>query len=63
MTKGARPEQAVLSRDTDISKTEETRRVIEARVNTFPETQKALKSVFFLHSEGGVGVKTSRSIR
>ena len=61
MTKGARLEQAVLSRDTDISKTEETRRVIEARVNTFPEIQKALKSVFFTF--GGGGVTTSRSIR
>merc|ERR1712211_121870 len=29
MTKGSRPEQAVLTRDTDMSKTEETRAVIE----------------------------------
>ena len=29
---GARPEQAVLSRDTDMSKTEETRAVIEGMV-------------------------------
>ncbi|MCI5110477.1 MAG: hypothetical protein MRY75_07960 [Marivita sp.] len=32
---GARPEQAVLTRDTDMSKTEETRRVIEGMVD-FP---------------------------
>ena len=31
--KGSRPEQAVLSRDTDMSKTEETRRVIEGMVD------------------------------
>lgn len=31
--KGSRPEQAVLSRDTDISKTSETRAVIEAMVD------------------------------
>ena len=30
---GARPEQAVLSRDTDMSKTDETRRVIEGMVD------------------------------
>ena len=33
MTKGSRPEQAVLSRDTDMSKTEETRKVIEGMVD------------------------------
>ena len=32
MTKGSRPEQAVLTRDTDMGKTEETRRVIEGMV-------------------------------
>ena len=31
--KGSRPEQAVLSRDTDLSKTDETRSVIEAMVD------------------------------
>ena len=31
--KGARPEQAVLTRDTDLSKTDETRRVIEGMVD------------------------------
>lgn len=30
--KGSRPEQAVLTRDTDMSKTEDTRRVIETMV-------------------------------
>ena len=33
MTKGSRPEQAALSRNTDMSKTEETRRVIEGMVD------------------------------
>merc|ERR1711990_919360 len=33
MTKGSRPEQAVLTRDTDMSKTEETRKVIEGMVD------------------------------
>ena len=33
MSKGSRPEQAVLSRDTDMSKTEETRKVIEGMVD------------------------------
>jgi len=31
--KGSRPEQAVLSRDTDMSKTDDTRRVIENMVD------------------------------
>ena len=31
--KGSRPEQAVLSRDTDMTKTEETRAVIEGMVD------------------------------
>ena len=31
--KGSRPEQAVLTRDTDMSKTDETRRVIETMVD------------------------------
>ena len=33
--KGSRPEQAVLSRDTDMSKTEETRKVIEGKLWSF----------------------------
>ncbi|EHI48172.1 putative ester cyclase [SAR116 cluster alpha proteobacterium HIMB100] len=33
MVKGTRPEQATLSRDTDLSKTEDTRRVIEDMVD------------------------------
>ena len=33
LMKGSRPEQAVLSRDTDMSKTDETRRVIEGMVD------------------------------
>ena len=31
--KGSRPEQAVLTRNTDLSKTDETRRVIESMVD------------------------------
>ncbi len=33
MAKGSRPEQAVLSRDTDMSKTDTTRQVIEGMVD------------------------------
>ena len=33
MSRGARPEQAVLSRNTDMSRTDETRRVIEGMVD------------------------------
>ena len=33
MTKGARPEQASLTRDNDLSKTAETRRVVESMVD------------------------------
>ena len=33
MVKGSRPEQAILSRDTDLSKTDDTRRVIENMVD------------------------------
>jgi len=33
MVKGSRPEQAILSRDTDLSKTDDTRRVIEGMVD------------------------------
>ena len=33
MVKGTRPEQAALSRDTDMSRTEDTRRVIEGMVD------------------------------
>ena len=33
MVKGSRPEQAILSRDTDLSKTDDTRRVIEDMVD------------------------------
>ena len=33
MVKGSRPEQAILSRDTDLDKTEETRHVIESMVD------------------------------
>ena len=33
MVRGSRPEQAILSRDTDLSKTDYTRRVIEDMVD------------------------------
>ena len=61
--KGSRPEQAVLSRDTDMSKTDETRRVIEEMVDGLNDHRIADIGEFF--SEGfrwlgntGCGTKT-----
>ncbi|MFD1797355.1 ester cyclase [Paracoccus aurantiacus] len=48
--KGSRPEQAALSRDTDLSKTEETRRVIEGMVDGLNDHRIADIGEFF--SEG-----------
>ena len=48
--KGSRPEQAVLSRDTDMSKTEDTRRVIEDMVDGLNDHRIADIGEFF--SEG-----------
>ena len=47
---GARPEQAVLSRDTDLSKTEETRAVIEGMVDGLNDHRIADIGEFFSES-------------
>ena len=47
---GARPEQAVLSRDTDLSKTEETRAVIEGMVDGLNDHRIADIGEFFSQS-------------
>jgi len=46
--KGARPEQAVLSRDTDMSKTNETRQVIEGMVEGLNDHRIADIGEFFI---------------
>lgn len=48
--KGSRPEQAVLSRDTDMSKTDETRRVIESMVDGLNDHRIADIGEFFAES-------------
>ena len=48
--KGARPEQALLSRDTDMSKTEQTRAVIEAMVDGLNDHRIDDIGVFFAES-------------
>ncbi|MEM6986885.1 MAG: ester cyclase, partial [Pseudomonadota bacterium] len=61
--KGSRPEQAVLSRDTDLSKTEDTRRVIEGMVDGLNDHRIADIGEFFHESfrwmgNTGCGAKT-----
>ncbi|QBK31130.1 polyketide cyclase [Roseitalea porphyridii] len=61
--KGSRPQQAALSRDTDMSKTGETRRVIEAMVDGLNDHRIADMGEFFAESfrwmgNCGCGTKT-----
>ena len=61
--KGSRPEQAVLTRDTDLSKTEATRRVIEGMVDGLNDHQIDDIGTFFKESfrwmgNQGCGTKT-----
>ena len=61
--KGARPEQAVLSRDTDMSKTDETRAVIEGMVDGLNDHRIGDIGEFFAESfrwmgNQGCGTKT-----
>ena len=61
--KGSRPEQAVLSRDTDMSKTDETRRVIEGMVDGLNDHRIDDISDFFTEGfrwmgNAGCGTKT-----
>ncbi len=64
--KGSRPEQAVLSRDTDIKKTEQTREVIESMVDGLNDHRISDMGEFFSQSfrwmgNSGCGVKTGLS--
>lgn len=64
--KGSRPEQAALSRDTDMSKTGETRRVIEAMVDGLNDHRIADMDEFFAESfrwMGNYGCGTKTGLR
>ena len=64
--KGSRPEQAVLSRDTDMSKTEATRAVIEAMVDGLNDHRIADIGAFFAADfvwRGNYGCGTKRGLR
>lgn len=63
---GARPEQAVLTRDTDLSKTEETRRVIENMVDGLNDHTIVGIEAFFTESfrwMGNTGCGTKEGVR
>lgn len=63
---GARPEQAVLTRDTDMSKTEETRRVIEGMVDGLNDHRIADIGEFFADGfrwMGNTGCGTKEGLR
>ncbi|MBB5514694.1 putative ester cyclase [Rubricella aquisinus] len=64
--KGARPEQAVLTRDTDMSKTAQTRAVIEAMVDGLNDHRIADIGEFFSETfrwMGNTGCGTKQGIR
>ena len=64
--KGSRPEQAALSRDTDMSKTEETRKVIEGMVDGLNDHRIADIGDFFSETfrwMGNTGCGTKNGIR
>lgn len=64
--KGTRPQQAVLSRNTDMSKTDETRAVIEAMVDGLNDHRIADIGEFFADSfrwMGNVGCGTKNGLR
>ena len=66
MTKGSRPEQAVLSRNTDMSKTEETQRVIEGMVDGLNDHRIDDIGSFFSHNfrwMGNQGCGTKEGVR
>ena len=61
---GARPKQAELSKDTDMSKTEETRSTIQAMVDGLTDHRIAALGVFFRHGfncQGTTGCETKNS--
>ena len=57
MVKGSRPEQAILSRDTDLSKTDDTRRVIEGMVDGLNDHRIDDIGAFFADSFRWIGIK------
>ena len=64
--KGARPEQAVLTRDNDLAKTAETRRVVEAMVDGLNDHRIADIGEFFAEGFtwfGNAGCGTKRGLR
>lgn len=64
--KGSRPAQAALSRDTDLSRTEETRRVIEAMVDGLNDHRVGDIGEFFAEDfewRGNTGCGTKRGVR
>ena len=64
--KGSRPEQAVLTRDTDLSKTQETRRVIEGMVDGLNDHRIADIGEFFAQDfrwRGNYGCGTKEGLR
>ena len=66
MSKGSRPEQAVLSRDTDMSKTEETRKVIEGMVDGLNDHRIADIGEFFTDGfrwMGNAGCGTKNNLK
>ena len=66
MTKGSRPEQAVLTRDTDMGKTEETRRVIEGMVDGLNDHRIADIGEFFADGfrwMGNTGCGTKNNLK
>ena len=63
MTKGSRPEQAVLSRNTDMSKTEETQRVIEGMVDGLNDHQIDDIGSFFQIISAGWAIKDAEPKR
>ena len=61
MVKGSRPEQAILSRDTDLSKTDDTRRVIEGMVDGLNDHRIDDIGAFFADSFRWVGNQAKKS--
>jgi predicted ester cyclase len=64
--KGARPEQAALTRDNDLGRTEETRRVVEAMVDGLNDHVIGGMSAFFAPDfvwHGNAGCGTKRGLR
>ena len=64
--KGARPEQGVLTRDNDLTKTDETRQVVESMVNGLNDhTIEGIEAFFASDFRwmGNAGCGTKRGVR